>query len=393
LQILEGHGFNVHERSFDTHQSLVKIQPDFSPISASHRSLFNVLLSAPRSCSVSAGTFLIPGSQPSIPNLPTMTYLETVAQFYHDVAETPQVGLCCVQSSPLQLPGLTIPLPMQEMNYGCGTTVHPAELSGEPTVLYVGVGGGLEALQFAYFSRRSAAVIAVDPVTSMREAAQRNLQLAAQENSWFDPAFVELRDGDAFNLPVADESVDVVAQNCLFNIFEPADLARALQEAYRVLKPGGRLIMSDPIATYPIPPHLQQDDRLRAMCLSGALTYEEYTQHLIQTGFGQIEIRARRPYRLLDAQTYHLEAPLLLESLDSVSFKVAIPPDGACIFTGKTAIYHGAEPMLDDQAGHILQQGIPVAVCDKTAAKFAASFPNEVIITDSTWHYDGGGCC
>lgn len=322
-----------------------------------------------------------------------MTYLETAAQFYHEVAETPQVGLCCVQSTPVQLPGLKIPLPMQEMNYGCGTTVHPTELVNQPTVLYVGVGGGLEALQFAYFSRRPGAVIAVDPVDSMREAAARNLEIAAQENPWFDNSFVEIRPGDAFNLPIADASVDVVAQNCLFNIFEPEDLSRALKEAFRVLKPGGRLQMSDPIATRPIPLHLQQDERLRAMCLSGALTYQEYTQLIINAGFGQIEIRARRPYRLLDTETYNLEANLLLESLDSVSFKVAIPEDGACIFTGKTAIYAGREPFFDDGAGHILQPGIPAAVCDKTAAKLAALMPAEIIITDSTWHYNGGGCC
>ncbi|MEH2123685.1 arsenosugar biosynthesis arsenite methyltransferase ArsM [Nostoc sp.] len=322
-----------------------------------------------------------------------MTYLETAAQFYREVAQTPQVGLCCVQSTPLQLPGLKIPLPMQEMNYGCGTTVHPTELGNQPTVLYVGVGGGLEALQFAYFSRYASAVIAVEPVGAMREAAARNLEIAAQENPWFNTSFVEIREGDAFNLPVADASVDIVAQNCLFNIFEPEDLTRALKEAYRVLKPGGRLQMSDPIATRHIPAHLQEDERLRAMCLSGALTYEEYTERIINAGFGQVEIRARRPYRLLDSQTYNLEENLLLESLDSVSFKVIIPEDGACIFTGKTAIYAGTEAFFDDLAGHILQLGIPAAVCDKTAAKLAASKPAEIIVTDSTWHYSGGGCC
>jgi ubiquinone/menaquinone biosynthesis C-methylase UbiE len=322
-----------------------------------------------------------------------MTYLETAAQFYSEVAQTPQVGLCCVQSTPLQFPGLTIPSKMQEMNYGCGTTVHPNELANQPTVLYVGVGGGLEALQFAYFSRRPGAVIAIDPVAAMREAAAGNLEVATKDNPWFDNSFVEIRAGDAFNLPVADASVDIVAQNCLFNIFEPEDLTRALKEAYRVLKPGGRLQMSDPIATRPIPAHLQQDERLRAMCLSGALTYKEYTQRIIDAGFGQIEIRARRPYRLLDAETYQLEKHLLLESLDSVAFKVAIPEDGACIFTGKTAIYAGSEPFFDDAAGHILQRGIPASVCDKTAAKLGALKPSEIIITDSTWHYDGGGCC
>lgn len=322
-----------------------------------------------------------------------MTYLETTAKVYAEAAKTPQVGLCCVSTPPLQLPGLNIPCIMQQMNYGCGSTVHPAELSGSPTVLYIGVGGGMEALQFAYFCRQPGGVIAVDPVAEMREAATRNLQQAAQDNDWFDPAFVKILAGDAFALPVPDQSVDVVAQNCLFNIFEPDDLNKALSEAYRVLKPGGRLLMSDPIATRPIPPHLQQDERLRALCLSGALTYEDYIQHLVAIGFGQVEIRARRPYRLLDTQSYSLDAPLLLESLDSVSFKVPIPEDGACVFTGKTAIYAGTEPSLDDGAGHVLSLGNPVAVCDKTAAKLAQEFPQDVIITDSTWHYTGGGCC
>ena len=161
-----------------------------------------------------------------------MTYLEAVADFYTEVAETPDVGLCCVESTPLKLPDLHVPVVMQEMNYGCGTTVHPAELADSPTVLYVGVGGGLEALQFSYFSRRPGAVIAVDPVDSMRDAALRNLKVAAEENDWFDPAFVQVKAGDAFAIPMPDESVDVVAQNCLFNIFEPEDLSKALSEAY-----------------------------------------------------------------------------------------------------------------------------------------------------------------
>ncbi len=320
-----------------------------------------------------------------------MTYLETTAQFYSEVAQIPEIGLCCVQSSPLQLPGLKIPPNMQDMNYGCGTTIHPDELVNNPKILYVGVGGGLEALQFAYFTRRQGGVIAVDPVASMREAARLNLKVAAIGNDWFEENFVDIRDGDAFNLPVVDESVDLVAQNCLFNIFEPEDLNKALKEVFRVLKPGGRLLMSDPIATRPIPPHLQKDERLRAMCLSGALTYEQYIKHLIDNGFGQVEIRTRRPYRLLDIHNYQLDEPLLLESLDTVSFKVAIPEDGACIFTGKTAIYHGNLDFFDDQAGHILRKGIPSFVCDKTAAKLSRF--SEILITNSTWHYQGGGCC
>ncbi|MFZ4729550.1 MAG: arsenosugar biosynthesis arsenite methyltransferase ArsM, partial [Pseudanabaena sp.] len=304
-----------------------------------------------------------------------MSYLETTAEFYAEAAKTPQVGLCCISTPPRQYPNLKIPQIIEQMNYGCGTTMHPTELRGNPTVLYIGVGGGLEALQFAYFCRRKGGVIAVDPVAAMREVAGHNLQLAAQENDWFDPDFVNILEGDAFALPVADASVDVVAQNCLFNIFEPQDLQRALKEVYRVLKPKGRLIMSDPIATRPIPTNLQSDERLRAMCLSGALTYDQYIHYLVEVGFGQIEIRARRPYRLLDTHSFELESPLMLESLDSVSFKVSIPSDGACVFTGKTAVYSGSESSLDDRAGHVLQRGNPLSVCDKTAAKLADKFP------------------
>lgn len=322
-----------------------------------------------------------------------MTYLDTTAQFYKDVAETPEVGLCCVQNGSFQLPGLNIPCAMQNMNYGCGTTVQPTELVDQPTVLYVGVGGGLEALQFAYFSPRPEAIIAVEPVKEMREVAQRNLELAAKENDWFDPSFVKIVAGDAFNLPVTDEAVDVVAQNCLFNIFEPQDLQKALQEVYRVLKPKGKLLMSDPIALRPIPENLRQDERLRAMCLSGALTYEDYVNFLVEAGFGNIEIRARRPYRLLDPHTYDLSEELQLDSLDSVAFKVAVPRDGACIFTGKTAIYRGTEETWNDGEGHTFQRGVPLGVCDKTAKKLAQQFPEQVLVTDSTWHYQGDGCC
>jgi SAM-dependent methyltransferase len=293
------------------------------------------------------------------------------------------------------------------MNYGCGTTVHLQDMREGQNVLYVGVGGGLEALQFAYFTRRPGGVIAIDPVAEMRQAARRNLELAARLNGWFDPSFVDVRDGNALDLPVEDASVDLAAQNCLFNIFKtsPAgattngssagsgDLERALSEMHRVLSRKGRLSMSDPVAPRAIPEHLRDDETLRAQCISGCLTFAGYIDKIVDAGFGSIEIRSRRPYRMLDRGRYDLEADLLLESIEVCGIKVPMPGDGACVFTGRAAIYTGPEPAFDDGKGHVLVRDLPQPVCDKTAAALASLGRPDVTVTEPTWHYDGGGCC
>jgi SAM-dependent methyltransferase len=322
-----------------------------------------------------------------------LSYLETTEAFYRMAAATPDVGLCCTTSAGWEFPGLSIPARMHDMNYGCGTTVHPRDLSGSPDILYVGVGGGMELLQFAYFARRTGGVIGIDSVGAMLDACRANLDLAAQENSWFDPSFVRLQEGHALGLPVEDASIDVAAQNCLFNIFKPDDLEVALAEMFRVLRPRGRFVLSDPISQVALPEHLREDETLRATCISGAPSYQEYIDALVGAGFGTIEVRARRPYRLLDPKRYQVERPILLESVEVVAIKDPIAPDGACVFTGKTAIYFGDDEFLDDGAGHILLRGTPLAVCDKTAQKLSSLGRNDIQTTPSTWFYDGGGCC
>ena len=324
----------------------------------------------------------------------TANYHDTVRDVYRDAALRPAANLCCVPQAPRYLPGLNIPDIMYEMNYGCGTTVHLQDMREDQTVLYVGVGGGLEALQLAYFSRRPGGVIAIDPVEEMREVAAKNLALAAATNDWFDPSFVDIRDGDALQLPVADDSVDFAAQNCLFNIFKTdGDLEKALLEMHRVLSPNGRLVMSDPVSTRPMPQRLREDEHLRAACISGALTLQEYLDQIVRAEFGAIEVRSRKPYRMLDRETYQLEEDLLLETIEVAAFKTDLPDDGACIFTGRDAIYTGPDETFNDGKGHLLHQNLPMPVCDKTANALASLGRDDLVITESTWHYQGGGCC
>ncbi|WP_395054022.1 arsenosugar biosynthesis arsenite methyltransferase ArsM [Flavobacterium sp.] len=322
-----------------------------------------------------------------------MSYLNATNDLYKQAALTPDVGLCCTTTPIWKFPGLEIPIIMQEMNYGCGSTISAQDLINNPKILYVGVGGGMELLQFSYFSRQKGGVIGVDVVDEMLEASRINFIEAEKQNDWFKSEFVELKKGDALNLPIENESIDIAAQNCLFNIFKAEDLKKALQEMYRVLKPHGRLVMSDPTCEQPMNETLRNDDHLRALCLSGSIPIADYIKALTDVGFGTIEIRGRRPYRILDTVNYPTDELIYIESIEVCAIKDPMPSDGACVFTGKAAIYHGSDDYFDDKKGHFLMKNQPLAVCDKTAAAIASLGRNDIFISESTFHYNGGGCC
>jgi SAM-dependent methyltransferase len=321
------------------------------------------------------------------------SYLDATTNLYKQAALTPDIGLCCSTTPIWKFPGLEIPMIMQEMNYGCGSTISAQDLINNPKILYVGVGGGMELLQFSYFSRQKAGVIGVDVVDEMLEASRKNFLIAEEQNDWFKSEFVELKKGDALNLPIEDESIDVAAQNCLFNIFKTDDLKKALQEMYRVLKPQGRLVMSDPTCEQEMNETLRNDSHLRALCLSGSIPIANYIKALTDVGFGTIEIRGRRPYRILDPENYDTNELIYIESIEVCAIKDPMPADGSCVFTGKAAIYYGKEDYFDDKKGHILLKNQPLAVCDKTAGAIASLNRKDIFISESTFHYNGGGCC
>ncbi|MFN4261211.1 MAG: arsenosugar biosynthesis arsenite methyltransferase ArsM [Gemmataceae bacterium] len=321
------------------------------------------------------------------------SYLQTVEQVYAEAARAPDAELCCVQAAPWRFPDLRIPSVMLAMNYGCGCTVDPRDLRDGATVLYVGVGGGLEALQFAYLTRRPGGVIAVDPVADMRHKARANFEEAAQLNPWFRPDFVTLLDGNALDLPVPDQSIDVVAQNCLFNVFTTTDLEKALSEVARVLRIGGLFATSDPITPAPLPPDLTSDEQLRARCLSGCQTLPDYLGLLTQAGFGKVEVRARFPYRYLHPADHPaLSEGILLESVEVAAYKVPDTAAGPAIFTGRTATYIGAETSWrDPHTGFVFRRGIPMSISDAAATRLSAT--PEFLVTAPTFAVKGGGCC
>jgi SAM-dependent methyltransferase len=179
----------------------------------------------------------------------------------------------------------------------------------------------------------------------------------------------------------------------LFNIFHDDELDTALKEMYRVLKPHGRLVLSDPVCEQFMPENLKNDEQLRALCLSGAIPLNDYLKRLTSIGFGTIEVRAKRPYRLLDPNHYDTNELIVIESVEICAIKDPMPKDGACVFTGKTAIYYGDDELFDDKKGHVLLQNQPLSVCDKTAGDLASLERDDIFISKSTYFYDGGGCC
>ena len=124
-----------------------------------------------------------------------------------------------------------------------------------------------------------------------------------------------------------------------------------------------------------------------------AVILQEYLDMITEVGFGTVEIRAKRPYRILSPNHYDTDELIFIESVEIAAIKDPMPEDGPCIFTGKAAIYYGNEDFFDDNKGHTLLQNQPLAVCDKTAGALGNLNHPEIHITDSTYFYDGGGCC
>jgi arsenite methyltransferase len=177
---------------------------------------------------------------------------------------------------------------------GCGNPTALAELKQGETVLDLGSGGGIDVLLSARLVGPSGKAYGLDMTDEM-------LALARENQRKSDVGNVEFLKGEIENIPLPDNSVDVVISNCVINL--SADKGRVLSEAFRVLKPGGRLAVSDVVVRGEMPADIQRRLELWAGCIAGALSETDYTSKLGSTGFEQIEIEPTRIYTAADAQT------------------------------------------------------------------------------------------
>ncbi len=189
--------------------------------------------------------------------------------------------------------GATIPETALLASLGCGNPTALAKLNPGETVLDLGSGGGIDVLLSARRVGPAGKAYGLDMTDEMLALARENQKKAGVEN-------VEFLKGEIENIPLPDNSVDVIISNCVINL--SADKDKVFSEAFRVLKPGGRLAVSDIVVRGDIPPEIQRSVELWVGCVAGALRDADYVNKIRAAGFEAIEIEPTRIYTEADAR-------------------------------------------------------------------------------------------
>ena len=204
---------------------------------------------------------------------------------------------------------------------GCGNPTALATLAPGETVLDLGSGGGIDVLLSARRVGPTGKAYGLDMTDEMLALARANQRKAGVTN-------VEFLKGEIENIPLPDNSVDVIISNCVINL--SGDKDRVLREAFRVLKPGGRFAVSDVVRHdgFDIPEPVRRSIELWAGCIAGALSDREYSNKLKAAGFSQVDIEETRVYRAEEARSYiegaGLDYDALAAKVDGVFFSAFV---------------------------------------------------------------------
>jgi len=204
---------------------------------------------------------------------------------------------CDPITSDLYEAGQTAGLPQDAIlaSLGCGNPTALAQLNPGEIVLDLGSGGGIDVLLSARRVGPTGKAYGLDMTDEMLDLARANQAKAGATN-------VEFLKGEIENIPLPDNSVDVIISNCVINL--SADKPRVLAEAFRVLKPGGRFAVSDVVATRVIDPVVARSLELWAGCIAGALQESDYRRLLEEAGFENAAVESTRVYRSEDARQF-----------------------------------------------------------------------------------------
>ena len=200
----------------------------------------------------------------------------------------------------------SVPEHALKVSLGCGNPTALAELKPGEVVLDLGCGGGIDVLLAAQQVGPHGKVYGLDMTTAMLDLARENQRKAGLQN-------IEFLEGEMENIPLPDGSVDVIISNCVVNLSPDKD--RVFREAFRVLRPGGRLAISDIVVRGEPPAGIRRSIGLWIGCLAGALEESDYRRRLEAVGFCEIRIQPTRSYRAEDAREFLSEAGVDVDAL------------------------------------------------------------------------------
>ncbi|MGJ8657563.1 MAG: methyltransferase domain-containing protein [Akkermansiaceae bacterium] len=307
---------------------------------------------------------------------------------YANAAAAPEQALCCpVDYDPKFLE--VIPQEVIEKDYGCGD---PSKYVRKgDIVLDLGSGTGKICFIASQVVGAAGKVIGIDMTDDMLEVAERNAPIIAERIGYSNVEFRKGRIQDLkldLNLledvlsqnPITDanswmaadeiakslseskplvetESVDVVVSNCVLNLVETDLKSNMFEEIFRVLKKGGRAVISDIVSDEEIPQHLQDDGYLWSGCISGAYTEEGFLKAFTDAGFYGVEILKRddTPWQTVEGIEFR-----------SVTIQAWKGKEGPCLERNQAVVYKGPFSSVVDDDGHVIKRGQKYAVCDKT---------------------------
>ena len=311
-----------------------------------------------------------------------------VRKRYAAGAQATQAKLCCPVDYNAEYLKV-IPNEVIERDYGCGD---PSKYLREgETVLDLGSGTGKICFIAAQVVGPSGKVIGVDMTEEMLEVARRNAPIVAERIGYANVEFrkgriqdlalnIDLLDAELKRRPINDVSsflaadelaqelrvknplvasdlVDVVVSNCVLNLVEAGAKRQLFEEIFRVLKVGGRAVISDIVSDEEVPEHLQNDPELWSGCISGALTEEGFVNAFTAAGFYGVQIlkRDQQPWQTVEGVEFR-----------SVTIEAFKGKQGPCVERNQAVIYKGPFKEVLDDDNHRMERGKRYAVCDKT---------------------------
>jgi ubiquinone/menaquinone biosynthesis C-methylase UbiE len=312
---------------------------------------------------------------------------------YSEGAKARQEALCCpVSFDPSYL--AVLPDEILERDYGCGDPTRHVN-TGE-TVLDLGSGAGKACYLLSQVVGATGKVIGVDMNDEMLRVARRHVASFSSAVGFGNLAFQKARiqdlrlDLEALDAylrehpvassedlarveahaallreqrpAVADASIDVVVSDCVLNLVRPEDKERLFGEIHRVLKRGGRAVISDIVSDEDVPEHLQRDPELWSGCISGAMREDQFLEAFEKAGFYGIQVAERQsePWRTVEG--------IELRSVTVIAYR---GKEGPCWDHKQAVIYRGPFSEVRDDDGHVLRRGVRVAVCEKTFGIYA----------------------